>query len=603
MTDFRDWTRPQDALAKIAERIEDDLGTAAPPSVAGVVPASSATVSGTGALAYLANYLYAERGDNWQDGRTWPIDYGDLRVSQLAKVRPMFCGIGMIVDGIGRQNDALFKREPTISFEPLAPAGKDGKPSEAQAREAREYRDRFSNWWDAVGLWGKVRSAGARAAWGRRGPLRTRFLPRAFAVPPGADADADRQLATWLNLSGEEALALVALEDLLPNDGLVYTDPESQERACIIRISEKTGTGAGTEREAAEVWYMDTDATGADVAVRRTLHADGASVTEHRLPGGTLPLHEITGELLVTPSVRQQQAQVDYGNTKLTRAMQTAGDRERYTVDAEDPGVWSLIPTGPGIPVRTTTDNDGNTLYFHPGVFEAGPEIWGMVQSRVVPGATDADPDQVAKASVVLANPVDPAYLSNARDSAIAVLRREMKQGHVGAADSNVSAEKVKQDRADFGNRCDSYKQSAELAIAGVLTSAGVNASLLTAPGDWLRGVFANYRIVCTLHIDTGPLTAEETSEIVELGEKGIIPRADVMARAGRVEDFAIAEGQIAADPVQRIARRAQVLDEAIKIKDGFSAQAAIAALRESNLFSNAELAAMERNDFTGLEQ
>jgi hypothetical protein len=604
MTDFRQWKRPDDALKKITERIEADLGNGERTGSTYVGTSrlygmGTAATQGSGMAAYEANRLLVEHCNHWQGGTTWPILYGDgVREKRLAEILPMFCTVDMAGDGVGRQSNALFGREPTIKIEPLEPAGKEGKPSEDQVREMGIALPVFSNWWDDAGLWTHVRKAGERASWGKRGPLRTRFLPAAIKREP----EGDKPPVLVSGLTAEQALALVALSSELPADALVYTDPETLETACIIRVSETDS--AGTVREAAEVWFEETNGAGERVTVRRILHPDGGQEpTEYPLPGGALPLHEITGELLITQAVRDQQAQVNFIKTMLTRIMQASGHRERYTIDAEDPGDWSLTPTPVGVPLRTQVDSAGNTLYFHPGEYEGGPSLVGSIQSRVVPTGKDDGSEQSLGASVVLADPVDPEYSTKALESAKATIRTEMKQGHAGYGDKAVSGEKVKQDRADFGKRCESYRQSAELAAAGVLTSAGRNAALLCKDGEWLRTFFDEYRIVCALHIDTGPLTAEEIKEINDLVEKGMLPRADGMARAAGVEDTLAADQAIAADPVQRMRLRKAALEEAEMIANIFNAPAAVRALRDKELFSNEELTAMGRNDFTGLEQ
>lgn len=573
---FRKWLRPQDALSKIAERIEADLGSG---------DDDGATPSLNGMAAYRANYLYVEKGNHWQGGAHWPVNYPtpDIARKQLAKVQPMFCAVDAIGDGVGRQRDALTGREITIEFQPVEPAGKDGAPSEAQVRQADEARAWFANWWDAVGLWDKVRKAHDRAAWGKRGPMRVRFLPGAVQLDEVEGAPPRTTLTDGLGFA--DALAKVTLSAELPKDALLYTDPETEEQACIIRIAEDG-------KEAAEVWFREGERV-----VRRILHADNL-VDEYTLPPTAgLPLREVTGELLVTAAVRQQQAQINYTKTILTRVMQTAGHREKFALGIEEPGEWSLTPPPAGVPLRTAADSQGNALYFHPGSWETGPEIISIVQPRIIDGG---DKGEVPlDTEIVMVDPVDPEYVTKALESQRASFAHEIKQGHAFVRDMATSGEKQKQDRADFQKRVESYKQSTELAVAGVLTSAGRNALLMTKPGDPMIGFFDRFRIVCTLHIDTGPLSADEIRMDVELAEKGIKPRAQVMASAGGVEDFDVAEDAIKADPIQRTLRLKDALDVAERINNIFTAGAAVVYLRGTGLADEELLAALARSDVT----
>jgi hypothetical protein len=601
----RSWTAPKDALAKIGERIECDLGTE--DDAAGARPANFTTYATgagladgtreTGEAAYRSNYLFIERRNHWQGGSLWPIAYPtpDIAARQLRKVRPMFTSVDTVNRATERLVDALMGREATIDIVPLAPiapasehAGEDevrrvAAEEEAQAAEIAAARASFSAWWDSVHLWDRAKDACRRATWACRGPLRVRLLPKALAKNERTDAT---ELVGGLAFPA--ALRNVTLSAPLPNAALVYVDPDTEEAACIIGFTGENGV------RCAEVWFEE-----GGVVFRRILR-DGLDAEELKLPGGALPLYEVTGSLLLTPSVRQGQAQLNYTKTKLGRVVQTACDRQMFATDIEEPGEWSAAPPPPGVPVRETVDIDGNPLYFHPGSLDVGPELLVLANGRVVPNGEAGE--TALTPQIVVVDPVDPKYITDAIEAEEAALLRGMSQGHTVTLSKATSGDEKKQDRADFEKKVQSYKVSTELAIAGVLTAAGKNALLMTAENDPMQDFFNRYYISVTLHIDTGPQSAEEIRQDVELADKGYKPRAEVLASAGRIDDVDAAEAAIRADPVQRTRRLKEVLEVATTIKSEWREQAAVEYLRMEGVDERL-VAVLARSDFTNGEQ
>jgi hypothetical protein len=575
---FREWTKPDQALAVLQERIECDLG--------------DGENTGSGKLAYEANYLYVEKGNSWQQGRMWPTQHPDpfIRDRRLAQVRPMFAPIGVLQSCATNQTDALLSREAKLDAVAVEPAGADGKQSDAQVKRGKEGLAALSVWWDAVKLWDAVRKACTRASWATRAPLRLRMLDAALTR---VETEEGVRTVMVSGLTFADALSRIALETPEPKDALLHVDPETQEVCCIIAYKDEDG------QSAADVWYMD-----GDEAVRRIIRQGGA--TEDRYPGGALPLTEVSGKLLIGDAERRAQAQIDYTSTKLTSILQFAAHREHYTIDAMPHGEWSPTPP-PGKPLDQWTDDaTGQVWYLHPTVWEHGPETVHEIQSRIVPVERDAQgvtKEAAEKASVETVDPVDPAFLTGALTTQESRLKRQLGQGHTVTLDKATSGEEKKQDRAGFQRRLESYQPSIEQAVPSILTTAGRIALLMTAPGDPMQGWFDEYRISCTLRIDTGPLSSEELKEEVELADKLIKPRQDVMMSAGRVNDVATAEAAILADPVQRLARIKAAFEAFEIIKNASNEQAAIQIIRETGVVSDDVLVLMARGDFTGVTQ
>jgi hypothetical protein len=245
-------------------------------------------------------------------------------------------------------------------------------------------------------------------------------------------------------------------------------------------------------------------------------------------------------------------------------------------------------------------------------VWDSGPEIVHELLSRTVETAhleggglssNVAAETEVTHASLQVVDPVDPAFLSNALNAQEGRLKRQLGQGHTVTLDKATSGEEKKQDRAGFQKRLESYQPSLEQGVPDILTKAGRIALLMTAPNDPMQGWFDEYRISCTLRIDTGPLSSEEVKEEVELADKLIKPRTDVMMSAGRVDDVATAETAILADPIQRLARIKTAFEAFAVIKNASNEQAAIQIIRETGVVSEEALALMARGDFTGVTQ
>lgn len=494
--------------------------------------------------AYDANKAYVEDGDHWQDGDAWPIRHADAEIDAqiLAAVEPMFVSVDLVEEAVSRQVDALLDKQPAIIIAPREPAGEDGKPSDQQTEQANGMRELLNAWWDEVDFWEKIRAASARTAWATRGPLRLRYLPASIVDGQERDPESGEVRTRPVlrrDLPFEDALALVYLSAPSPDVALLYTDEETQEKAALILLTDEQG------KEYAEVWHREGE------GVVRRIVGKGAGEA-FPIPGGSLPLEEMRGRLLVTDSVRRQQARADFFETLLSRTAETAGFRDRFISNAEPNYAWSTTPPSDGPALVTETDSRGVTWYGHsmPRILGAG--MVQELQGRPVP-VGDGNREGLSSIGVTIADPVDPDYIIKSCKHARATLLENCHQGHVLEADKATSGYSKRQGRADFEKHVRSYRSSVELAIMGILEGAISAALLMTTEGDEWRGFLEEYRITVTLSIDTGPLSAEEMESEMRAAERLFKPRADVQAAIG-VDDGESADAAILSDPIQSLA-------------------------------------------------
>lgn len=561
---FAEWTR-DDALAAIGAQIDADLGSD----------------SVEGETAYEANRRYVEDGDHWQEGDTWPMTHADpaVRTSILATAEPIFCSVDAVEKCVGRQVSGLLGTEPSILIAPVKPGGADGKPSDAQVSEMAAMREALAGWWDGVQLWERLREAARRASWSRRGPLRLRFLPDAIREP-------DKEGVTALrgDMDFAAALQLVYLSAPLPDAALLYTDERTQKTASIITYEDEEGN------QVAEVWYQEGENT-----IRRIL-GDGEPDEHPPLRGARLPVAEIRGPLLVTDSVRRQQGRRDYFETILTRVVEAAGFRERYSTNTVPMGVWSTSAPTDGIYLDVREDDNGGKQYLLPVPRLLGNGVFSELQGREL--VDENGRRTLANPSVVVIEPVDPEFAIKGASHAQLTILESCDQLHILDGDKAVSGYSKRQSRFNFSQRLGAYKGSAESAIVAILTGAIANAALMTRPGDPLRKFLDDYRISVTLKIDTGPLSAEEEEELMQQAERLFRSRSSVQALLS-VEDAEAENAAILSDPIQAL----DVMRKRGEVLTAWSAASNLEAALDAAGVEGPLRQTAARTDFTPPEQ
>ncbi|MGI9077037.1 MAG: hypothetical protein ACR2G6_06850 [Gemmatimonadaceae bacterium] len=496
------------------------------------------------ATEYEDNRTYIEDRNGWGGGRFWIGPNGGtdvvIRARTLSNVERQHIHVDTLNECLSRAGNSLLRKEADISFAALEPAEEDTPEAEAQAAAAETMLDDISAWWDRVKLWEKARLAYKRSRYSGRGALRP-------WLPPGLldkmTTDGAESIALPTGLQFDEALARIHLSAPEPKECTVYTDTATQRRAAVFVFTEN-------DKKKAELWFVDPET---EDTVVRTL-GDGEP-REFRLSlGGRLPIAEMEAELLITESVRRQQARLNFFESLLVRVGETAGFPERYTLGAAPQGIWTeTVPAGP--PLGTHTDPGGKTYYLHAIPLSLGAAI--TTELRGHPYDTDDKGGKgITTPSVMKFDPTDPEYAIKAALHARRTILEQCKQGHVltnsEAAASGYSREQA---RADYEDDLANSKPPLEGMLREIIESVIALAESMGAPGA--PSFLDSYRCVVNLHIDTGPMSPEEKAQNAQAVKDGLLSRGSAMALNG-VEDVAAEQERIEQEPAAalELARR-----------------------------------------------
>jgi hypothetical protein len=437
-----------------------------------------------------------------------------------------------------------------VALEPRGEKDDDGQQqmSEEQKRVGAEMLSLVSAWWDRVKLWQKARAATRRARWSTRGVRRTGIPTGLFASrTDGEGDDAVTTLTLPSNLSFPDALARVSLWDEEPDAAGVYIDPETLQPYGIVLYEEavrnKRGKVTGT-RQRAQVWTVE----GGNLLVR--VLGDRMEDTEpFTYPGVTrLPVAEMEAELLITDPVRRQQRQLNLFQSVLTRLGEVAAFPERYTINAHPFGVW-LTAASTDSPVPPKVEN-GVTYYFHPMPRTLGASTLNEVVGFPFGGSEDGK-ENVTTPQVIKFDPTDPQFAVTAASYAYATILRQCHQAHVlGAENLQRSGVSIQQARADFEADVAKGKGPLESLIAATIESAIALAGSMSSE---FRGFLQQYRCVVTLHVSTGPVTADERQANREDVAAGLLSPDTAMAMNGR-EDVADEQRKVAESVTGKLA-------------------------------------------------
>ena len=429
---FTDWTY-RDAVDEIAARKE-------------------ARVTETG---YKANRAMVEDHDFWQDGATWVGPRGTAAAwaaALKAAVEQQHIPGAASLEALSNFVRGLFGKEANVQVVPRKPVAEGSDEEKRLKSEAAELVALLSTWWDRVGLWAKLREAGARSRWATWGNLR-------LWIPEGRLASGQGTSLTLPTLgSFAEALDAIELSAPEPDHCIVLTHPRTQQRAAVFHFMGTDDTGKETKR--VELWFEEGEGTRL-----RLLPETGEP--EENGPyswAGALPVSEMDGELMLTQVVRRQDAALDFAETNVVKVGETAGWRERYTTNAEPNGLWLMTaPSGPG-PHRSTTDAQGNTIYFHPLPRSLGPAV--TTDLIGVKTSVEGQKETRATPGVVIADPVDPEFAIKGAEYRRKRVLELCGQGHlamIGTGESSGFA--YEQARSVFRGDLEWHKSPAEMAL------------------------------------------------------------------------------------------------------------------------------------------
>lgn len=554
-----------------------------------------ALTSTIGRDAYAANKALAETGDHWNDGKGIP-QAGDpaVRAATLTRLKAEQAPTDTANEILDNATNGLLGTEAAVTFVPLKPT--DDKTKQAENEKiAKAMTEALSAWWDRVDLWALARVTARRSRWAGRSPLRV-WLPASSLVQPsneGGDTTPDSR--TPKNLAFADALAKLAVSAPAPDQAHLFVHPDTLATAAIF-LFQREG------REAAELWFVDA----AGRTVRKDLTTGAAAGTAGTDPlslEGRLPISEVSARVLLTESVRHQQAALDFDGIAGRTAIKAAGFRARYTLNAQPTGIWTTTKPTESLPLKER-EWDGKTWYLVETPLLMGPNINNQLTGEEVEDSTTNNAGDVTTRrtlkdpGVYVEEPVDPAFFITAAEFRRATMLRDAKQGHLAlVAKGEASGTAYVQARAAFKQDLENARGPLERALRDVIAYAIAFADLMTVDGDPLKGFLTKFRVQVTARVDAGPLTPEERAEYLAEWTAGAISRDTLMAWLG-IEDIGAEQQALERDPMVRLTFLAKLAETmtALAGVPGGSIDSAARALKEVGIEPKLVEAVMPRD-------
>lgn len=582
MAAFEDWTY-EDAQAAIDEAIQVQVGSAD---------------------AFTQNHAFVELKDHWQDGDGWVGPDGgsneEIRARVLAAVERQFTPRDAIGEVLDRMANALLRQEPDVDFVRLDPLPESASEEEqaTAAAEVEELKALVSAWWDAKHLWQKVRRAVRRSRWACRGSLRAWIAPGHLdtAVVKSTDDDGEEETGPSVAISllpqvsdFAEALAMVQIAAPEPDVCYVYTDEETQERVAIFLFEDPE-----TDKPAAELWWVDDDGLSHFRVVGNDTDVDDEVGVDL---GGRLPIVEMEGELLITEPIRRQQKRLNFAESLLVRVSETGGFPERYTLNAEPGGLWSLTAPSDG-PALKTAHQDGKTWYLHPS-----PRTLGAAITTDLVGVVTRSGDAETRATpgVVFKDPTDPGFAIKTSRHAYRTILEEAKQGHmIDEGTGEASGIAYQQARADYEDDLNAVRPNVEGLVRDTLGVVLAWADAMTAEP---RRYLDRYRISVTMKVRSGPVTPDEQRQHNENVKAGTLSAETAMALNG-VEDVDAELQKLRSSPESIVdLRQKQVAGVVELAAEGFSFERAAKIMGISDPELLAEFKAADQEKAASTDQ
>ena len=480
------------------------------------------------------NVAYVVDRDHWQRGTPWvgPRGTTETEAIVLDAVEPQFTPVDETNACLDRFTDALLERIPTLNFVPRQPVERGSDEEKALQERAKSVVERVQRWAQRRKLWDVVRESVKRSRWACWGTLREWIpesrLTRVELLPENAEEGATPTVEFDFP-SGktlDEALDAIFVTAPEPDQCVVYEDPETRERVAIFMY-------CFDDREYVELWWVDRATQRTHV---RTL-TSGDEPIEHDFDlGGRLPIVQLDGELLITESVRRQQARLNFFESLMVRVGETAGFPERYTANAQPTGLWMTTAPTDG-PALSTTAQDGTTWYLHPTPRTLGASITTDlvgVQDDILDENGILRGKKTLTPGVTFREPTDPEYAIKACRHAKAAIREECHQGHIGMdGEATATGWSRVQARAGFVTDVNNSRESLQLMLEEffevVLAKAGLMSGEL---GDFL----SVFRAAVSVHVAPGPVDPEERNAINLQVEKGLLSIETALTMLG-IED------------------------------------------------------------------
>jgi hypothetical protein len=316
----------------------------------------------------------------------------------------------------------------------------------------------------------------------------------------------------------EEALDMVTLSAPAPNACVVHTDRKTRQRVAIFLDGDQ-------EDRAAVLYYL----RGEKTVVRRVTRTGERSVDLNL--GGRLPVSIVAARLLVTAAVRSTQLQLNFAATILTRVMEAGGFPERVHINSEPAGTWVEVEKGRRpTPGRATKVEDGTVFELIRARRLVGSGTITELTAQVIKGK-GTHPDTPLPVSALWKEPTDPEHTIKSIDHVYVTVLRQMRQGHIAAnAEAAPSGRSRREMRSDHERDVDETRQAVESGAAeGVESAFALAEELAGVPGRFT----GTLRAVVSLHVDTGPVSAEDIDANEKQVRAGLMSVETAMARNG----------------------------------------------------------------------
>jgi hypothetical protein len=452
------------------------------------------------------------KGDHWQEGHGWSGPCPDLHAGPdgqhadhqlhqrvLHEIRRAFVSKNVIHEVEARHIAGVIGNPVAWRLTVARPLSADELPSMAELALIAEAEATLTTWWDAEGVAEELQEALTTLLCAGRAPLR-------LYVPPG------------LLVEGADGAVSLPPGDLAAQLGRIVLDAPDREQATVI-TDRRTRQRAGVflaEEERGQPTLEVSAIDGAETVLR--IVAGDVVQSETRLPlGGRLLVYDMERPALITAQVLSLQKLLNLALTMLARNVILGGFLERVYLNTQMPGELHTDPrTGKEVFVPYPFDVGAGSINVLQGT-EIRDEVTGQVTGRATP-------------SVVYRDPVSVQTFADTRDIAYAAILEECQQAHaLLSGEAAPSGESRRQALADFLSSLKLTAPQVERAVRWLLETALHLAAHFAGQG----GRYLGLRVVATCRLDTGPLSADEAKQVIDLVDARLLSRETGMARVG----------------------------------------------------------------------
>lgn len=472
---FDEWTL-EDAKAAVASAIDD-------------------------AERLTANRAYME-GDHWQNWKGWtgpmPAAEDPEYAALVREIERGFVSRGVIREVIQRHVNGVLGRDvkwQIVSRNESEQGEAQGEGDQAENSDQPlidEATDLLREWIELRKLNSDYDDVGRILCYAGRTHQRL-FVPPGLLDENGLLPPAD--IAT--------NLARIHISVLHPDEAVIYTDPNTQEKCSVYLYTAQTSTRPSQQKQGqqhAELTYLDNDLTVIRIVGPEADDQPG----DERLGfaynmGGRLYMSSMERQALITDPVVRQQRLLDKTLSMKGRNMDMAGFRERVVTNAQMGGTYQ-------------TDEHGNKVFVPDGL-PHGPSTLLNLTGYVL---KDRDGNETALATpgYQSIDPVPVTSFLQTEESVYLAILSEVNQRHY-AMSNDATASGVSRETAMAGYLIDllQTKQQIDLGFAWLLETSLELAATLSGQA----GRYRNLRVSAEATVDPGPISPEMIRVILDL--------------------------------------------------------------------------------------